>query len=149
RLMNPNVAIELGFALHAVGWKRCLMVLNEAYGTIDDLPFDVRHRRHPVTYRLAHGGSRADIEPPHKELVNPFVETLSPFVSAQATPAAAEPFPETPPKIGRGLFFGHGESLGFHRTEKQDFLMPFRSVAWLRLIPRSPLPRTLALDLLQ
>ena len=32
RNMNPNVAIELGYAQHALGDEQVLMVLNEHYG---------------------------------------------------------------------------------------------------------------------
>ena len=42
---NPNVMIELGYALRARGPDRILMVFNEAYGKISDLPFDLKMRR--------------------------------------------------------------------------------------------------------
>jgi len=50
-VLNPNVAIELGYAAHAIGWSRILCVFNKAYGSLPEgLPFDLRHRRFPVTY---------------------------------------------------------------------------------------------------
>lgn len=42
---NPNVLIELGFALKALGHERVILVFNKAYGKIDQLPFDLRTRR--------------------------------------------------------------------------------------------------------
>ena len=52
-LPNPNVLIELGWALHALGAESIIAVLNTASGfTPDDLPFDIRHRR-ALTYELA------------------------------------------------------------------------------------------------
>lgn len=42
---NPNVAIELGYAMKACGWDRILPVCNEHYGAIDKLPFDIPDRR--------------------------------------------------------------------------------------------------------
>ncbi|HEY4940596.1 MAG TPA: hypothetical protein VII56_04160 [Rhizomicrobium sp.] len=42
---NPNVMIELGYALRARGPDKVLMVFNEAYGKISDLPFDLKMRR--------------------------------------------------------------------------------------------------------
>jgi hypothetical protein len=42
---NPNVMIELGYALRAHGPDKILMVFNEAYGRIADLPFDLKMRR--------------------------------------------------------------------------------------------------------
>lgn len=48
---NPNVLIELGYALKALSHDALILVLNEAYGGIQDLPFDLRHRR-IMTYNL-------------------------------------------------------------------------------------------------
>ncbi|MGD9904292.1 MAG: hypothetical protein AB7U83_12580 [Vicinamibacterales bacterium] len=42
---NPNVLIELGYAIKALGWPRVLLVLNEFYGRVEHLPFDLRGRR--------------------------------------------------------------------------------------------------------
>jgi hypothetical protein len=42
---NPNVLIELGYALRALGWERVVMVFNLATGRIEDLPFDLRQKR--------------------------------------------------------------------------------------------------------
>lgn len=49
---NPNVLIELGYALKSVGDERVIMVMNTAFGRLEDLPFDLRNRRFPVTYDL-------------------------------------------------------------------------------------------------
>ena len=42
---NPNVLVELGYALHALGPSRVLLVLNTAYCKVEQLPFDLRMRR--------------------------------------------------------------------------------------------------------
>jgi len=42
---NPNVLIELGYALKALGPNRIIMVLNSAFGGPELLPFDLRMRR--------------------------------------------------------------------------------------------------------
>lgn len=42
---NPNVLIELGYALKALGHERVILVFNEAFGNIQELPFDLRMRR--------------------------------------------------------------------------------------------------------
>lgn len=42
---NPNVMTEAGFALRAIGDKRIVLLMNEDKGKIEDLPFDIRHRR--------------------------------------------------------------------------------------------------------
>jgi len=42
---NPNVLIELGYALHALGDERVVLVLNLAFGKPEELPFDLKMRR--------------------------------------------------------------------------------------------------------
>jgi hypothetical protein len=57
-------------------------------------------------------------------------------------------FKETQPKIGKALFFGDGEVLGSSKHGPPKFVMPFRSVFYLRTIPTKPLVRPLPVDLL-
>ena len=40
---NPNVLIELGYALRALGYERIILVFNRAYGAIEDLPLTYEH----------------------------------------------------------------------------------------------------------
>lgn len=42
---NPNVLIELGYALRALGHERIILVFNRAFGKLEELPFDLRTRR--------------------------------------------------------------------------------------------------------
>lgn len=42
---NPNVLVELGYALKRLGDKRVILVLNDVYGGPELLPFDLRMRR--------------------------------------------------------------------------------------------------------
>ena len=42
---NPNVLIELGYASKALGWNKIICLFDSNSGSIDDLPFDLRHRR--------------------------------------------------------------------------------------------------------
>ncbi|MBI3910253.1 MAG: pentapeptide repeat-containing protein [Armatimonadetes bacterium] len=42
---NPNVLIELGYALKALGQQRIIMVMNTASGTPAQLPFDLQLKR--------------------------------------------------------------------------------------------------------
>lgn len=46
KVPNPNVLIELGYAIANLGWERILMLFNTNYGNFpEDLPFDIdRHR---------------------------------------------------------------------------------------------------------
>lgn len=42
---NPNVMIELGYAIRALGWDRIILLYNKDFGEIEELPFDINHRR--------------------------------------------------------------------------------------------------------
>jgi len=42
---NPNVLIELGYAIPKIGWSQIILLYNEHYGHENDLPFDIRGRR--------------------------------------------------------------------------------------------------------
>jgi hypothetical protein len=50
---NSNVAIELGHALGIHGDAILLNVMNTHYGSHQDLPFDLAHRRWPVQFKLS------------------------------------------------------------------------------------------------
>lgn len=58
RLPNSNVMLELGYAVGILGWDRVICVMNDFYGKPDALPFDVKHRRFPITYTLAPTGEQ-------------------------------------------------------------------------------------------
>jgi hypothetical protein len=47
---NPNVLFELGYAWHKLGESRIILVLNQAFGSPEDLPFDIS-KRSLVLYR--------------------------------------------------------------------------------------------------
>lgn len=48
---NPNVLLELGYAISLLGWDKIILFCNDVYGTNEDLPFDIRqHRR--IEYSL-------------------------------------------------------------------------------------------------
>lgn len=48
---NPNVLLELGYALRALGATQIIGVVNLAFGEPEDLPFDLRPKR-LLTYKL-------------------------------------------------------------------------------------------------
>ena len=49
---NPNVLIELGFALGTIGWERIILVMNDRHGEVEKLPFDIRGKR-VLTYSMS------------------------------------------------------------------------------------------------
>jgi len=53
RVPNPNVMLELGYAMKVLGHERIVLVMNGAEGAaLKYLPFDLRHWRAPLMYRL-------------------------------------------------------------------------------------------------
>ncbi len=47
---NPNVVYELGYAVARLGWDRILLIVNEEFGEVEKLPFDLEKRR-AIPYR--------------------------------------------------------------------------------------------------
>ncbi len=66
KVQNPNVMLELGFAVKELGWENIILVFNEAYGNVSKLPFDIRNRR-PLIYKLNPSVDKAQIK---KKVVN-------------------------------------------------------------------------------
>ena len=70
---NPNVLIELGYALKTLGGKRVIMVINEYFCERNQLPFDLHTKRvHSYCYDGS-GGSKQQIK---QKLVNFFALAL-------------------------------------------------------------------------
>lgn len=133
-LMNPNVAIELGYALKSKTTANVLMVMNGHYGRRADMPFDLGRKAGPIMYRLSPEATKQKIEAERAKLVSTLVEALREYVPEPAV----EPFPEMQPKIGKGIYFEDGEVLGeLKNRDGAKFVMSARSVAWLRVIPRN------------
>ena len=42
---NPNVLIELGYAIKTLGWSKIICLFNNQTGEIERLPFDINHNR--------------------------------------------------------------------------------------------------------
>lgn len=82
---NPNVLIELGYALKALDSKNILLVLNTAYGKPEELPFDLRPKRVVDYY---YDGDKALYTNSFNDLKNKFINAISlivgdPFFSPQ------------------------------------------------------------------
>src|SRR5580700_5722590 len=53
---NPNVLIELGYAMCSLGDSRIVLLMNDAYGVPEDLPFDLSHHR-VTRYHMPEGAT--------------------------------------------------------------------------------------------
>ena len=145
-LMNPNVAIELGYALGKPSkgaGNRLLMVCNAHFGTRSDLPFDLAHKAGPIFFDLAPSASRATIEAEQTKLRRDLVTSLRPFLGTVEAAAAPALMP-TPRGSNAGVWFKSGDWLGqsgdlrFDNT-LQDHVIPDSPVFYLRLVPSRPL----------
>ncbi len=73
---NPNVCIELGWAMRKPGIDRIIVVFNAAAGcTAEDLPFDIRHRR-VMPYNLPEGADKPTRANVKKQLVQELTEAI-------------------------------------------------------------------------
>lgn len=95
---NPNVMIELGYALSELGWERIILVLNAASGPPDRLPFDLRNRRWPFAYELSGETDEEERKKVRKRL-------------AAQLEGAIEAIAKLPPREKRGSIEGRLSSL--------------------------------------
>ncbi len=94
RTPNPNVLIELGYAVKTLGWERIVLVMNTAYGEVADLPFDLRQKR-VLPYSLADGdadkaGVRRPLAAQFEGAIRLLLNHLPPPPPAHTTPSAAD-----------------------------------------------------------
>ena len=58
---NPNVLVEVGYALSAIGHERIILVFNTASGKVEELPFDLRPRR-VIPYHMPEAAEDRSVE---------------------------------------------------------------------------------------
>jgi hypothetical protein len=73
---NPNVLIEYGYALARLQERRLISVLNQSYGSPEQLPFDLRHRAVRVVYDLGPSADRSAIKEAKGHLEGRFISEL-------------------------------------------------------------------------
>ena len=85
---NPNVLVELGFAIARLGWDRIVMVMNTAFGEPTSLPFDLRgHRIVAYSYSGTPDHGKAD---ERKRLEKRLTETIAGILREEASIRASE-----------------------------------------------------------
>ena len=78
---NPNVLLEYGYALHALGAQRIVGVFNEAFGKPADLPFDLRYRRFPIQYRANDDSQDEERREERKKLAKALAQAIKDIVT--------------------------------------------------------------------
>ncbi|MBV8438614.1 MAG: hypothetical protein JOY95_14005 [Silvibacterium sp.] len=80
KLINSNVAIELGYALGKLGGRSLLMVMNGWYGERSDLPFDLQAKAGPIIFNLPQNANAAAIASANKSLRSQLKVALREFL---------------------------------------------------------------------
>jgi hypothetical protein len=89
---NPNVLIEYGRASVDPGSDCIVTVFNEAFGTWEtDRPFDMRHRRKPVTYRLVPSHTTEEREVALNKLSRALAEVFTAILQVQPVAVRVPP----------------------------------------------------------
>jgi hypothetical protein len=143
RLINSNVAIELGYSYHVRTNSFVLLVMNNHYGKHEDLPFDLRHKGGTVAFTLAPDAVKAEIERIGKMLTRRFVDEIRLCLSAKAVEqetAKSLPSPQAfnsaPIGAAPALYFKRGEILATAGLPgEQAFTFKEDRAAYLRLFP--------------
>lgn len=83
---NPNVLLEYGWALKSLGYKRIVPIFNTAFGGSleTNLPFDLRHLRHPITYHCPEDADEATRKVVREQLAKELTRAISLVLSAHA-----------------------------------------------------------------
>jgi hypothetical protein len=81
RVANPNVLIEIGYALGRIGVERVITVMNTAKGRPEELPIDFRNKRFPLTYELQL--NQKDAEDVKSRLTHELTEAIQAVVDVE------------------------------------------------------------------
>lgn len=113
---NPNVLIELGYALKSLGSERIILVANKQWGgSPEELPFDLRHRRGPIYYKLSRDASVEEFEQTKLELADKLASPIA--MSLRFARAAAAPSVEPIAHSVRDTAVWHGIEDGLRHRD--------------------------------
>ena len=144
-LSNPNVLIEYGYAISEITLNRMVPVMNTAFGKPDgeNLPFNIRHLRHPIKYSLNEDATPAEKTKSKKDLVNSLVEAIKliliKYPRLKNADSSPEPFHGTPCTTKPSIFFNLEEAfLEPHKHGDVNDRFPNNQHLFLHLIPNEP-----------
>jgi hypothetical protein len=144
RTPNPNVMLEYGYALHALGDAKIIGVFNEAYGSPQQLPFDLAHRRWPIRFNLpdeASGKRQDQKQPLTAALKNAVRSIISQFEEPGPPAGVPAPFPAAEPGDGVGRLRHAQDFLCIDSaSDSKPIWLRQGSYAFLRLIPTTTMP---------
>ena len=150
---NPNVLIELGYAMKSIGSERVIAVMNEEYGTASDgLPFDLQHRRWPIRYSLSINATPMIRKEQKRYLVSQLEEAIRATLNSMSIPKKPDIFEPIQPQWKSSSFLIDNEKVAkrpFFDDEDdiQDVIWINGPQAFLRLIPTSSAPDRTPLEI--
>lgn len=155
KLMNPNVAIELGYALHTITDRRLIMVMNTAFGSRADLPFDLQHKAGPIFYALPAGAAKEQIKEARKGLIADLKIALRDMLPVVAHSASPDFIPTASRPSDPSRYFAPGQTLATRSGRREGgpdlFTAEETPIVYLRVMPTrrvEPLKRVEAYDLI-
>jgi hypothetical protein len=139
RLINSNVAIELGYAIGNRGDSVLLKVMNTHYGLPDELPFDLKHRRWPVQFKLSPNAILQERRSEREALIRSFRQILQSYLETYRP--LKEAFVPTPSTLNSASYWQREESFfpNSGRHESTEELLRYSSgqpLMYLRIWPR-------------
>lgn len=142
RIPNPNVLIEYGWALKVLGHSRIVPIMNAAYGepNAENLPFDMRHLRRPITYCVPDDIEDADRRSIRDSLAKELASAIRLVLESKSFEKEPDKyvFKETPSTTTPSTFLKPGELLGVVADSERELHIPVNEHMFLRLIPSQP-----------
>lgn len=140
KMINSNVAIEMGFALCALTDRRLIMIMNDHFGTREELPFDLKHKAGPIIYRLGPDASKKEIESAQVGLVSNLKVALK-AMQPRTEPAVPEFVPTPSIHSDKSRFASMDQELVPPRNRNgTKFFIPATPVLYLRVLPTTQIP---------
>lgn len=136
---NPNVLIEYGYAIKSVNYSRIIAVMNTAFGepTEGNMPFNLRHHRFPIQYKLREDNKEDGLTRVKQLLIADFTKAIVDIIGAgllddsQGKTLSVE---ETQPTTNPSTFLQPEEKVGFY--EDRPLYIPEGPRMFLRIIPK-------------
>ena len=150
---NPNVLLEYGYALRALGDNRIIAVMNTAHGKPSELPFDLTAKRYPEGYDLPDDASDETRTKVRQSLSKALEGHLRLILESEEY-LASIPKPPAPtagiyrePLDGRARLRAEGQPLGFNRpafahltgAKAAKIFLDDGPAMWLRVGPQKPI----------
>ena len=152
KLLNSNVAYELGYAHGIHGPIVLLKIMNVHYGKQDELPFDLKHRRWPISFNLSPDANIKTISFELEKLVKQLIPILRKYLSENKDGKNnSKPFTRYESQSSPAEYWKQGEALS---TRKQvdkniEYRFPNETNMYLRVSPTRELPELRLSTLLQ